>query len=106
PTRPGPTATSAGGPRRRSTMGSPRLWPGGSGRDAPVFERVLITGAQGFLGRNLAAAVYGAWPAATVLGVGRSARLDDRFSHELAWLGESVPAPLPPDLIAAAADRR
>jgi len=57
--------------------------------------RVLVTGAQGLLGRHLVARWRAQRPDATLLGVGRSPRLDDRFTHDLAWVGQRVPAPLP-----------
>jgi GDP-4-dehydro-6-deoxy-D-mannose reductase len=60
--------------------------------------RVLITGAQGFIGRYLAADWLTADPSVTVLGVGRSARLDDSFTHSVSWAESRVPAPLPPGL--------
>jgi nucleoside-diphosphate-sugar epimerase len=60
-------------------------------------KRVLVTGAQGFLGRYVVAG----WLASTdveVLGVGRSDRLDDTFTFDLRWKDTNVPAPLPPEL--------
>jgi GDP-4-dehydro-6-deoxy-D-mannose reductase len=70
-----------------------------------VGARVLVTGAQGFLGRHVSAALLDAG-ADAVLGLGRSARVDERFTHDLDWLGVRRPAPLPGALRAAAADSR
>jgi GDP-4-dehydro-6-deoxy-D-mannose reductase len=61
-------------------------------------ERVLITGAQGFVGRYLVAHWLAAFPGATVLGVGRSPRRDDHFTHAVTWGTARVRAPLPPPL--------
>ena len=58
-------------------------------------ERVLVTGAQGLLGRSVVAALLSAVPCPTVVGVGAVQRLDDVFTHDLAWCGERVLAPLP-----------
>jgi GDP-4-dehydro-6-deoxy-D-mannose reductase len=59
--------------------------------------RVLITGAQGFLGRSLTAALL-ATDCPAILGVGRSARSDDVLTHTLDWAGRPVPAPVPEGL--------
>jgi GDP-4-dehydro-6-deoxy-D-mannose reductase len=59
--------------------------------------RVLVTGAQGFLGRY----VVSGWlrrPDVEVLGIGRSDRVDEAFTFDLRWNGALVPAPLPPTL--------
>lgn len=57
--------------------------------------RVLVTGAQGFLGRHLVAHWLAVRPDPTLLGVGRSPQLDSQFTYDLAWCGRRVPAPLP-----------
>jgi nucleoside-diphosphate-sugar epimerase len=67
--------------------------------------RVVVTGAQGLLGRHLTAALLDAG-AEAVLGLGRSPRADDRYTHDLEWLGGRVPAPLPNGLRPSAVDRR
>jgi nucleoside-diphosphate-sugar epimerase len=67
--------------------------------------RVAVTGAQGLIGRQLVSAALDGG-AAAVLGLGRSPRVDDRFTHDLEWLGARVPAPLPADLRRSARDRR
>jgi len=60
-----------------------------------VANRFLITGAQGFVGRFLAAHLLENEPDCRVLGTGRSARNDDTFTHSIA-LGETpFPAPVP-----------
>ncbi len=59
--------------------------------------RVLVTGGQGLLGRSLVSALL-ADGCEAVLGVGRSPRTDDTFTHTLRWLGRDHPAPLPPPL--------
>jgi nucleoside-diphosphate-sugar epimerase len=38
------------------------------------------------------------FPNAEILGIGRSARVGDRFTHDLQWLDRTVPAPLPAEL--------
>ncbi len=67
--------------------------------------RVAVTGAQGLLGRQLVSAALDGG-AEAVLGLGRSPRSDDRFTHDLEWLGRRVPAPLPAALRPAAVDAR
>jgi nucleoside-diphosphate-sugar epimerase len=59
--------------------------------------RVLITGAQGFLGRSLVAALL-ATDCPAILGVGRSPRNDDVLTHTLDWAGNQLPAPVPDGL--------
>ncbi|MBA3289170.1 MAG: NAD-dependent epimerase/dehydratase family protein, partial [Acidimicrobiia bacterium] len=79
-------------------------------RDTPPGPRVaggraVVTGAQGLLGRHVTKALLDAG-ADAVLGLGRSARHDDRYTHDLAWLGRRVAAPLPAELRRSAADPR
>lgn len=71
-----------------------------------MTRRYLITGAQGFLGRHLAAHLLREEGDCRVLGIGRSPRSDADFTHTLAWSGAPVPAPLPASLRAAARDPR
>ena len=71
-----------------------------------MTTRVLITGAQGFCGRYLVAEWLAHDPHAEVVGLGRSPRLDDAFTHEVRWGHRSVRAPLPPALARAARDPR
>ncbi len=58
-------------------------------------RRHLITGAQGLVGRHLAAHILGADPAATVLGIGRSPRADGFFTHAVTACGRPRRAPVP-----------
>ena len=67
--------------------------------------RLAVTGAQGLLGRQLVSTALNGG-AEAVLGLGRSPRSDDRFTHDLEWLGRRVPAPLPAALRPAAVDDR
>jgi GDP-4-dehydro-6-deoxy-D-mannose reductase len=64
-----------------------------------------VTGAQGLLGRHVTAALLDAG-ADALLGLGRSARRDDRYTHDLAWLDTRLAAPLPEPLQRSAADPR
>jgi nucleoside-diphosphate-sugar epimerase len=59
---------------------------------------ILVTGAQGFVGRYLIAHWLATDPEATVVGIGRSAPLDRRFTHTLHWGAHPVGAPMPPPL--------
>lgn len=61
---------------------------------ARTVDRVLITGAQGFVGRHLCATVLSDNPNALVLGVGRSVEAGT-FTHSVRWGERSIPAPLP-----------
>jgi 3-dehydroquinate synthase len=60
-----------------------------------MTQRVLVTGAQGFLGRYLVAHLLQRDPGTEVLGVGRSPRLGDAFTHLVNWGPSRVKAPLP-----------
>lgn len=68
--------------------------------------RVLVTGAQGFIGRHVVADWLDADPDVALVGVGRSPRADDHFTHDITWGGRRRPAPLPARLAAAARDPR
>jgi len=68
--------------------------------------RFLVTGAQGFLGRHVVDHLLARGGPVRVLGIGRSNRLDDHYTHTLRWLGADVLAPLPPALRSDAADPR
>ena len=61
-------------------------------------RRYLITGAQGLIGRYLAARILGAQRDAEVLGVGRSNRIDGFFTHAIRAGGEPRRAPMPAGL--------
>lgn len=60
-------------------------------------RRILVTGAQGFLGRHVCAALMGAG-AAAVVGVGRSPRRAGHYTHPLSADDPDRPAPLPAHL--------
>ncbi|KMO43564.1 hypothetical protein VQ03_07680 [Methylobacterium tarhaniae] len=64
-----------------------------------MTARIMITGAQGFLGRYLAAEWLAAEPGAVILGLGRSPALPGTFTHEVHWGEAALPAPLPPGLV-------
>ena len=68
--------------------------------------RALITGAQGFCGRYLVADWLAHDPSVTVVGIGRSPRRDDVFTHEVRWGHRRVDAPLPDALRDVARDPR
>ena len=63
-----------------------------------MSARILVTGAQGFLGRYLVAQLLRADPSSEVLGLGRSPRLEDSFTHSLQWGASRLKAPLPDEL--------
>lgn len=65
------------------------------------MSRVLVTGAQGFLGRYVVADWLGADEATEVTGLGRSPRDDAVFTHEVGWRGRRWAAPVTEDLAAA-----
>lgn len=60
--------------------------------------RYLITGAQGFVGRHLAARLLRMPGDVEVFGIGRSAELLDCFTHWITMCGRRMRAPLPADL--------
>jgi nucleoside-diphosphate-sugar epimerase len=70
------------------------------------FSRVLVTGAQGFVGRYLVRALLSHSPRTLVLGLGRSTRQDEFFTHAITLRGQVVVAPLPPDMRECLTDRR
>jgi 3-dehydroquinate synthase len=72
----------------------------------PAPARILVTGAQGFIGRYVVAHCLAADPEASVVGIGRSRPLADAFTHRVEWAGEHVAAPLPDALRQAAASGR
>ena len=65
---------------------------------------VLVTGAQGFIGRYLVARYLATEPRGTVLGIGRSQGQCESFTHEVRWDAARVAAPLPASLRAALAN--
>ena len=60
-----------------------------------LTKRFLVTGAQGFVGRYLVSRLLSSHSEVTVLGVGRSSRLDDTFTHSVSWNTQLIQAPLP-----------
>jgi 3-dehydroquinate synthase len=64
-----------------------------------VKRRVVITGAQGFLGRYLVAHWLRSDPEVEIVGLGRSKRREDAFTHVVHWGDKRVPAPLPPEVL-------
>jgi len=67
--------------------------------------RILITGAQGFVGHYLTSVVLRRRPDAEVLGLGRSPRLDSYFSHHVTVHRSRVRARVP-DRFRVCDDRR
>jgi GDP-4-dehydro-6-deoxy-D-mannose reductase len=59
----------------------------------------MITGAQGFLGRYLVAQMLVSGSAEFIVGLGRSPRNDEFFTHTIRRGAEIVPAPIPRALI-------
>ncbi len=66
--------------------------------------RVLVTGAQGLLGREVVAGLLDAG-VGQVLGTGRSPRCDGEFTHAVTDQGRAVPAVVPARLRAGLDDR-
>jgi GDP-4-dehydro-6-deoxy-D-mannose reductase len=71
-----------------------------------MSERILVSGAQGFVGRYLIHELLGTTDVTFVLGIGRSSMSPTTFTHLVHWADERVPAPLPPSLLASVRDRR
>ena len=61
-------------------------------------SRILVTGAQGFIGRYLVSRWLHAERDVRVLGVGRSIPSPDSFTHQVRWANVKVPAPIPSSL--------
>lgn len=68
--------------------------------------KVLVTGAQGFVGRYLIARLLGDPSTEAVRGVGRSPDSRATFTHDVAWGSTRVRAPLPRDVAGSLADPR
>jgi nucleoside-diphosphate-sugar epimerase len=64
---------------------------------------VLVTGAQGFIGRYLIAHYLVTEPRDMVIGIGRSRGQRESFTHEVGWGGRRIAAPLPAPLRTALA---
>src|SRR5215831_15157303 len=62
------------------------------------MTRYCMTGAQGFVGRYLVAQILSTEEDCAVLGLGRSSRSDDAFTHCISLAGHTARAPLPDSL--------
>src|SRR5207237_6350526 len=62
------------------------------------MTRYFITGAQGFVGRYLISHILRSETDAQILGIGRSSRRDQTFTHSVRWGSRSLPAPLPAEV--------
>ncbi|HEY3676454.1 MAG TPA: NAD-dependent epimerase/dehydratase family protein [Candidatus Tumulicola sp.] len=60
-----------------------------------MTHTLLVTGAQGFVGRWFVAEALRRWPTYRIVGIGRSARRPAAFTHEITLGTQRVPAPLP-----------
>jgi GDP-4-dehydro-6-deoxy-D-mannose reductase len=69
-------------------------------------RRVLVTGAQGLLGRHVVALLLADPATERVVGVGRSPRRPGHYTHGLRWLDTTVAAQVPDELRRAEADAR
>ncbi len=63
-----------------------------------MTQTLLVTGAQGFVGRWFIAEALRRWPTYRIVGIGRSARRPSAFTHEITLGTHRVAAPLPPAL--------
>lgn len=61
-------------------------------------NRVLVTGAQGFLGRYLIAHLLRGDSQIQILGLGRTRLLKHQFTHDVRWGPSQLRAPLPEEL--------
>jgi len=71
-----------------------------------VSSRVLITGAQGFVGRYAVAHWLESEPGVAIAGIGRSRQLSRSFTHSVEWKGVRRRAPIPHELRRAIASER
>ena len=71
-----------------------------------MTDRILVTGAQGFIGRYLIADLLHHDDDVNVLGIGRSPASPNTFTHVVRWGNERVQAPLPRTLAASVQDDR
>src|SRR4051812_37053870 len=69
-----------------------------------MSSRFLITGAQGFVGRYLAARLLCEARGAEVFGIGRSARREGQFTHAIHLGAMRLAAPLPEEIKHADSD--
>ncbi len=63
------------------------------------MKRILVTGAQGFIGRYVVAALLAGDSKRCVLGIGRSPLAKDTFTHSVGWASHRLRAPLKRELI-------
>jgi nucleoside-diphosphate-sugar epimerase len=77
-----------------------------TGPDRHRPPALIVTGAQGFLGRHLVRRWLAHDPAAMVVGVGRSPALDAVFTHDLPGPRGREPAPVPAGLRGISTDPR
>jgi 3-dehydroquinate synthase len=70
-----------------------------------MSERIVVTGAQGFVGRHLVHRLLGE-PGLEVLGIGRSPDSREAFTHAVHWGHTAVAAPLPRALFERLATER
>lgn len=70
-----------------------------------VIDRILVTGAQGFVGRYMVRELLRV-TSSLIMGIGRSPFSAGAFTHEASIGGKRRPAPLTRDLQEAAEDRR
>jgi 3-dehydroquinate synthetase/nucleoside-diphosphate-sugar epimerase len=71
-----------------------------------MSQRVVVTGAQGFVGRHLVDRLLGHAGDVEVLGLGRSPGDRAWFTHHVHWNHTAVRAPLPPAMRARLAGER
>jgi nucleoside-diphosphate-sugar epimerase len=69
------------------------------------MKRYLVTGAQGFIGRYFIARLLKTHESIEILGIGRSPRQNNAFTHSIQWKGRRIPAPLPKSFDVLAAKR-
>lgn len=71
-----------------------------------MIGRTLISGAQGFMGRYIHDWIFCNRDDTVVLGLGRSPRSNETFTHKIQWRERTIPAPLPPELARSAINPR
>lgn len=62
------------------------------------MKRILVTGAQGFIGRYVVAALLAGDSKHRVLGIGRSPLIRGTFTHSVGWAAHRLRAPLRQEL--------
>ena len=71
-----------------------------------MSNRILITGAQGFIGPYTVAHILETMPGAQVMGLGRSGESNESFTHRINVTGVPLVAPLPANVQRALASDR